>query len=189
MKHPIRLLIIIWSLYWIPLHAQQMESTANAMSDALQLRTALASDMADERPAALKGIAQLRSTKNPSGLPVDIDADFAFAAIDIAHRLLAAGKSTAAEEFFIVAEAALAKAVKRTANEKAQEKSQYLQTLSLVRENYLGKPQEAKLDLEAALALQPENKQLQQRNRALLNREQAQASILKKIAEVKEVAR
>jgi predicted component of type VI protein secretion system len=119
-------------------------------------------------------VERLRAQRGASGLPIsDAGADFAFAAIDIGHRLLARQKPEEAEPFFQAAEQALAQAVSRTADTAAQEKAQYLQKLALIRGNYLNKAVQASQDIEAAIKLQPEDEQLLRLKSTLSRRQPA----------------
>jgi len=115
-------------------------------------------------------LAQLRSAKNISGLPVpSTDGDVGFAALDIGLRLLSAGKPEPAEKFFRETEKALAKAVKETLDEAPAEKAEYLSSLSFVRANFLNKKAEAKADLDEVLRLKPDHPTAKQARERLIN--------------------
>lgn len=131
------------------------------MADALKLRSDLASAVVsgDIKPEA--AIEQLRAAVSPSDLKIDPDAGFAFAAIDVGQRLVAAGKPIEAEKFFLQAEASLDQLVKRTPDTQAKDKAMFLRKLSLIRGNFLNKRNQAKADIDRALTLQPEDKSLQ----------------------------
>ena len=161
-------LVISGLLLTSPLIAQETKSSVVAESApgadllaASQNRASLASQVEDTDESAQKALEELASMKNPSGLPVGKDASMGFAATDIGHRLLAAGKPTAAEVFFQAAENSLSNAVERTPDDLASEKSSYLQNLARIRGNYLGKHREAQEDMAAAAALQPDDERLQ----------------------------
>jgi len=128
---------------------------------AIHERVAIANEITDDLESAEKALEQLRSLKFPSGLPVGKEAGMGFAATDIGHRLLAAGKPIAAEIFFRAAENSLSNAVESTSDELASEKSSYLQNLAHIRSNYLGKHKEAQEDMADAAALLPDNERLQ----------------------------
>ncbi len=134
-------------------------------ADALKLRSDIANAVfgGDTQPDAALG--QLRAATAPSGLQVDPDADFAYAAIDVGQRLIVLGKPVEAEKFFQAAELSLVPLVARPAN--APTKAQYLRKLSLIRGNYLNKADQAKADLEQAIALQPDDKGLQRARQVL----------------------
>jgi hypothetical protein len=132
------------------------------MQAAVQLRSTLAKSVGSGEKSPKEAIAQLHTNVASSGVPVEADADFALAAIDIGQRLIAANKAAAAEPFFQAAEAALAPLAARTANSDAKTRAMLLRKLSLIRGRYLNKVTEAKADIEQAIALQPEDKRLQQ---------------------------
>lgn len=130
------------------------------MAEALNFRAEITSAAIEGKQPASELLARLRTTKSPSGLTINVDADVAFAAIDIGRRLLVAGKPELAGSFFIEAEKALDKAIKDRAESSPKEKAQWLGKLAVVRGQYLGKTKEAQADIEAALALQPDDKAL-----------------------------
>lgn len=177
MNIPIRFLTAVLLGLGTSLYAQEtgVKETPelNRLSEATEQRAQIANSVTDDTISALKALAKLRKVDNPSGLPVNQHADLGYAAIDIGRRLVAAGKNTAAEAFFRAAEQAMTRAVGRTANDKAREKSQYLANLARIRENYLGKSKEAGIDIQEALALQPDDKHLQRLNRILSAREKS----------------
>ena len=142
-----------------PLSAET-KADAQSFADSGKLRgdTAAVVAKGDEKPAS--AIARLKAHESPSGLRIDRDADFAFAAIDVGQRLIAAGKHAEAEEFFREAEKALIKMVKKTPDTATTEKAQYLSKLALIRANYLNNATQAKADLEDAKKLRPDDKYL-----------------------------
>jgi hypothetical protein len=107
-------------------------------------------------------LAQLQGLTAPMGLPVDPAADFGYAAIDVGHRLIAAGRPDVAGIFFKTAETSLAAVVLQTPDTQAWNKAQYLQQLAMIRDRYLNNPVQAMADIEQALALQPNDALLQQ---------------------------
>ena len=139
--------------------------------NSMQAATALRRDLFDavgngsEKPAA--ALARLKKEKSPTGLQLDADADFAFAAIDVGRRLIATRKATEAEAFFRAAETALDLVIGRTADSAARDKVQYLQARATIRANYLNKLTEGKADLAAALKLAQDNPRLKQLQRLL----------------------
>lgn len=137
------------------------------MAAALKLRGSIAQAVAAGTTKPEDALGQLREESSPTGLKLDPDADFAFAAIDVGHRLLAAGKTVQAEKVFQAAEQSLDTVVKRTANAQAREKAQYLTQLSLIRGNYLNKKDQARQDIDEAIGLQPEDKDLKRAKDAL----------------------
>jgi len=105
-------------------------------------------------------IARLKSHASPSGLKIDRDGDFAFAAIDVGQRLVAQGSYAEAEKLFREAEKSLLLVIAKTPDTAKREKATYLQKLALIRSEYLNKLDQAKNDISAARALLPEDKYL-----------------------------
>jgi hypothetical protein len=140
-----------------------------SVTDALKLRGDMADSVGSGTETSAAAVTRLKAQAAASGLQIDSAADFAYAAIDVGQRLLAAGKPAAAEGFFQAAEQSLDGLVKRTADTQAKDKAQYLRKLSFIRGNYLNNAAQAKLDIEQALALQPNDKGLQRARQALAN--------------------
>jgi len=138
------------------------------MTDALKLRTDLAATVVAGAEPVETSIGRLRSGFSPSGLKIDPDADFAFAAIDVGHRLIAARKPAEAEQFFAEAETAMVSMIQKTPDSAAAEKAMYLQELARIRIRFLNKVVDGKADLAAALKLQPNDKNLQRFRNDLL---------------------
>jgi hypothetical protein len=118
---------------------------------------------------ASAALAQLQGLTAPMGLPVDPAGDFGYAAVDVGHRLIAAGKPAEAQIFFKAAEAALKAVVLKTPDAQAWDKAQFLQQLSLIHDQYLNSPVQAKADIEQAIALQPNDALLLQQRALLLS--------------------
>ena len=89
------------------------------------------------------------------------DFDFALGAKDVGLRLVPAGKLLAAGQFFQAAESSLIAALQNTPDTQARDRSEMLKHLAFIRGFYLGKVAQARVDIEQAIALQPENKNLQ----------------------------
>ncbi|MBI3884657.1 MAG: hypothetical protein HY302_02850 [Opitutae bacterium] len=140
-----------------PLSAQ----LSKEMQDGLTLRTAAAAAVINGSERSADAITRLKAHASPSGLKIDRDADFAFAALDVGQRLLAAGKAADAEEFFRAAEKSLDKVLKKTPDSAANDKVQFLSALAMIRARYLNNAPQAKADLDAAIKLKPEDKQLE----------------------------
>ncbi len=155
---------------------------------AAQTRATLANEVQDDRESAARALETLRATKNPSELETTAEAGWGFAAVDIGHRLLAAGKPTAAEVFFEEAESALSQAVAQTSDDHSREKAQYLQTLAQVRGNYLGKEKEAGENMAAAARLQPDDERLQRLSENYAARLKAREGLASRVRELWEVA-
>lgn len=148
-----------------PLHAQvtqaDVKDAAKVMSDAAVLREDIADSITKGSSLSTDRIAQLKGTANASGLKIDSDADFAFAALDVGQRLIAAGKPAEAEAFFREAEKSLDKIVKKTPDTAANDKVQFLSALALLHARYLNNAAQAKADLDAAIKLKPDDKHLE----------------------------
>jgi hypothetical protein len=143
------------------------ESIERRLADAQQLRSDLAAAVSSGERKPEDALAQLKSSQSPTGLALESDADFAFAAIDIGQRLLASGKPTAAESFFREAEASLGTMIAKSADSGVREKVQYLTKRALIRANYLNKPAQAREDIDAGLRLAPNDKGLLRQGRSL----------------------
>ncbi len=131
--------------------AQQTPSLSSLQA-ALKVRADIATAVGRGAETPERGLQQLRK----AGLAQD--ADLAYAALDVAHRLLGAEHPTEAEVFFHSAEQAFEQALKQAAG--AREKAQYLQKLAEVRGKYLNKIAQAKADIDEAIRLQPNDKSL-----------------------------
>ncbi len=139
------------------------------MQEALKLRSDMAGAVASgaEKPEA--ALERLRTASFPGGMKLSADAGFAYAAIDLGQRLVLRHPAEA-EEFFRAAEAALASEVSRTDDAEAKDKAQHLQSLAMIRSNYLNKAEQAQADMAAAVKLRPEDKYLAQFQKTLAAR-------------------
>lgn len=136
-------------------------ASAKLMTDALALRSAAAVAVANGTEPPDAAIIRLRNEASPSGLKIEAAADFAFAALDVGQRLIAAGKPAEAEVFFREAEKSLDQAVKKPPDTAANDKVQFLSALALLRSRYLNQAAQAKADLDAARKLKPDDRQLE----------------------------
>lgn len=123
-------------------------------------RDTLAHSVGDHSLSITAALAQMRASRSSTRLNFPPAVDFAYAAIDLGHRLLAAGKPTEAVTAFQAAEAALEVLVRTTPDARAHDKAQYLQSLAFIRGRYLSKAAQSKADIEQALALKPDEKSL-----------------------------
>jgi hypothetical protein len=132
------------------------------MTAALQLRRDMAIRVATgtENPAA--ALTRLRTQASPSGLGIDSDADFAFAAMDVGHRLAAANKPAEAESFFRETEKSLTTMIQKTPDNAARDKAQYLSARANIRARYLSEAVAAKTDIDEAIRLRPDDAYLKQ---------------------------
>lgn len=145
----------------------QPSPDAAAQEAALNLRGRMAEDVRDDLVKPAEALQRLRQEKSPSALKIDADADFALAALDVGRRLLAVNRPEQAEPFFKEAEKSLERVLRRTPSTAENELVQYLRTRAFIRAEYLGKPAEARADLDAALRLRPDDEHLR-RTRASL---------------------
>lgn len=132
-----------------------------APADALQLRVDMTTAVIDGTETADVAIIRLAKAKAASGLNIQSGADFALAATDIAHRLFVKERTADALKFFNAAETALTVLVQLTPDTKAAQKADYLQRIAFIRGNYLGQTGQAKLDIDQAISLQPDDKRIQ----------------------------
>lgn len=111
----------------------------------------------------LKGLERLREAKLSSGMTGNAEVEFALAAVDIGHRLLGAEKRSEAEVFFSAAEKTFDQVLSRAEVPITdKEKALYLRHLAHLRGNFLGKQDQARADIEQAIQLQPEARELQE---------------------------
>ncbi len=164
-------LIVILALTAPALRAQQKAEepppAAREMLAAHEFRGELVADILAERAKPQAILDKLRGRSNAMGLQFEPQTDFALAAMDIGHRLIALGKAGEAEPFFVEAEKSLGEAIGKLTDENAKSKAMLLEQRAFIRTEFLNKSPEADADLEKAAALQPEEKRLQ-RKRELL---------------------
>jgi hypothetical protein len=165
-------LIALAAFVQLPAQSAQPAPGGKAMTDAVKLRADTAVAVANGNETAAAAINRLKAVDSPSGLKTDHDADFAFAAMDVGQRLVATRKVAEAEMFFQEAEKSLAIVVAKTPDADAANKAMLLQNLAFIRGNYLNKAVQARADIEAAIKLQPDDKNLQ-RFRDSLAKDQA----------------
>jgi hypothetical protein len=140
---------------------------SSAMADALQRRTDLVNYVLSGQHPAEDALQQLHAIPSPTGMQLDADADFAFAAIDVGRRLIALHKPVEAEAFFQAAEISLDAVIDRTPDTSLKDKVQYLEARANIRAEFLNKLTDARSDFDAALKLSPDDKRLQQLSRLL----------------------
>lgn len=182
MKHHLFPLCLAGVLALTALSAQESAQIENTLHEAIQVRAELARGINDDLASANSALARLRAAPNPSGLPVETDADLGLAATDVAHRLLAAGRPTAAEVFFKAAESHLQQAVDHTTRDRPGEKAQYLEVLARIQGNYLAKPDQAKANIEAAIKLRPDDSRLKYLQQSLATLRSDNAPAIKQAA-------
>jgi hypothetical protein len=146
-----------------------MTPSLTALVTAQQVRSVLVASIVNGSMQANAALVQLQGLTAPMGLPVDPAADFGYAAIDVGHRLIAAGSPVAAGVFFRAAETSLASVVLQTPDAQAWNKAQFLQQLALIRDHYLNNPVQAMADIKQAIALQPNDAWLQQEKAMFVN--------------------
>ena len=145
------------------LHAQM------SPSEALAMRADMTKAVLEGSESAASAIARLAKAKGVSGLNIEAGAELAFACMDIGQRLLIQNHGADAAQFFKAAEAALAILVRTTPDAKAAQKARYLQQIAFVRGHCLGQTGQSKLDIDQAISLQPDDKDLQRIKRWIGN--------------------
>ena len=138
-------------------------------ADALQLRVDMAAAVMNGTETADAAITRLAKAKAASGLNIESGADFAIAATDVAHRLFAKEHIADALKFFKAAESALGVLVQGTPDAKAAQKANYLRQIAFIRGNYLGQIDQSKLDIDQAILLQPNDKDIQRTKQLIGN--------------------
>lgn len=139
----------------------------NPLAETARLRHDLAARVTLGSEDCDTAIKELRSQASPTGLKIDADGDFAFAAIDVGRRLMSLGHPAEATQFFREADKALTAAIARTPNAQATEKTQFLTARATIRSRHLKSAAAAQADLDTALQLQPSNAYLKQQRAQL----------------------
>lgn len=138
----------------------QVVSTTDAQQ-ALVMRQGLVASIANNTTTAAAAISQLQAISSPTGMHyASPAADFAYAAIDVGHGLLATGNPASAVIIYKAAETALTTLIAQTSNGSARDKAQYLQALAYIQGRYLGEVVQAKSNIDQAIALQPGDRSL-----------------------------
>jgi len=117
-------------------------------------RASLAVSVVSGAIKAPVAVARLRNSAKEAAFVGDRDEDFAFSAIDVGNRLIAAGKSSEAEQFFRAAETALTSSL---AARSGKEKARPLATRAMLRARFLGDQDGAEKDAAEALVLVPDD--------------------------------
>lgn len=159
MKPRLLLLFTAFAAASLPSVAQQPVSLAT-MQAALQFRAEIATAVAAETETPENALKRLRENSAASGLNKSRDADYGYASLDIAQRLLAMREVEAAEVFFRAAETGFEEASNHTPRGQAREKADYLRNLAHIRAKFLNKAAQARDDIDEAIRLQPEDKTL-----------------------------
>jgi hypothetical protein len=139
----------------------------DAVAAALGQRKVMTGNIVSGSEAPAAAVDRLKGMSSPTGLKIDHEADFAFAAMDVGQRLIAADKTDAAALFFQAAEKSLVVLVNRTPEAQAPAKAHFLENLSFIRGNCLNEVAQARLDIEQAIALRPDDPHLQDMRRNL----------------------
>lgn len=154
--------------------AQEVNKADPKWRAAIEYRAAMAEAIATFKEDPTAAVARLQSSEVIKAQSSESDRDLAVAAIDIGHRLISLGHPSAAETFFRLADKTLTSALTR---EKAalgnKEKAQYLKHRAHIRGNFLGRPEQARADIDAAIVLQPDDRSLEE-TRARLARGQGE---------------
>jgi len=133
------------------------DNPRNAATEALARREAMVAEIGRGSLTASAAIERLKVDDSPTGFKPERNADFAFAALDLALRLVGSGQVSSAEPFFAEADKALTAALDAKPAPSAKDRAMLLQKRALIRANYLNQPAAAKADLEEAAKLQPDD--------------------------------
>ena len=178
MKH-----VVVRSFAWslmlsLPIILPAVETTtppgqASAVSplfEALKFREQVSRDLlggTETRESALK---RLRAHPAPIGQGLTPDAEYAFAVVEIAQRLAAAGRHADAEGLFRESEEALGRALASLRKDDTHERVLLLRKRAMVRSYHLGKGTEAKADFDEAVKARPGDKAIVRQRDLLLSR-------------------
>ncbi len=135
-------------------------SNLGAYMTVIQARADMAAGIIGGKETVSTALVRLKTLSAPAWCQFDPDGDYSSAAIQIGHRLLAAGKSVEAELFFRAAEQSLVSVLARTPDSEPVIKAGYLGNLALIRGRYLGNPVQAVRDVTQALSLLPNDSNL-----------------------------
>jgi hypothetical protein len=158
----------LWTLFLFAAAAGIAPAADSELQAAHRFRFELAQAVAAKTLAPAEALQQLQSGRPGRGRASGDDADFGQAADAVGRHLMGMRRPDAAEPFFFAAEESLERAVKGTSDRSA--KAQYLVQLASIQASYLQRPTEAKANLDAAVRLQPDDKDLAQRRAALERR-------------------
>lgn len=113
---------------------------------------------------------RLKSERSPVGLELDVRTERGLAAVDIGHRLVAAGRPEAGEVLFKAAEEAFGEALGALPErDSGGQKALIFEKRAQIRAEFLGKIDSAKADFDEALRLRPDDRRLQNLRDTVLN--------------------
>lgn len=113
---------------------------------------------------------RLKSERSPVGLDLDVRTERGLAAVDIGHRLVAAGRPEAGEVLFKAAEEAFGEALAALPErDSGGQKALLFEKRGQIRAEFLGKIDSAKTDFDEALRLRPDDRRLQSLRDTVLN--------------------
>ncbi len=143
----------------------ETQAEKSPLLEASKMREQLATAIMRGGEDIVSALVRLRAHPAPTGLGLSRESEYAFAVVEIGHRLIAANRPKEAEAFFREAEAALGRALEPVSEEKTHERVLILRKRALVRSQFLGKGIEAKADLKEAIRLRPEDQSIIERQR------------------------
>lgn len=143
--------------------AQEVNKVDPKWRAAIEYRAAMAEAIATFKEDPTAALVRLQNSDVIKAQSTEPDRDLAVAAIDIGHRLISLGHPSAAEAFFRLADKTLTSALnQKKAALGSKEKAQYLKYRAHVQGNFLSRPEQARADIDAAIALQPDDQSLQE---------------------------
>lgn len=143
--------------------AQETNKVDPKRRAAIEYRAAMTEAIATFKEDPTAALARLQNSEVIKAQSSESDRDLAVAAIDIGHRLISLGHPSAAEAFFRLADKTLTSALSREkAASGGKEKAQYLKHRAHVRGNFLSRPEQARADIDEAIALQPDDQSLKE---------------------------
>ncbi len=151
------------------LRAQEKLPPTSAHARAVKAREELSVAVASGSETPEGAMARLERGTLPTALDFERELDLSLAAIDIGERLLIVQKAKEALSFFASAEKLLKAYVAHTPDTAARSKALALRKLAYIRANFLGQAAQAKLDIDRAVQLQPDDKTLLQARTRLAN--------------------
>ncbi len=178
MKHAI-VRFFVWSLMLSPpvvAFAAEKAGTASAnganspLLGALRFREEVAGALLKGDENLESALKRLRGNPAPTGQGLSRETEYAFAVVEIAQRLGAAGRLVEAESLFREGEQALGAALGNLRSDDIHERVLVLRKRAMVRSYHLGKGSEAKADFEEAIKARPNDKTIVRQRDLLLSR-------------------
>ena len=150
-------MLIAFLLLAAPLSAQRTQLQREEITN---FRASIIEDVLRGDRNAASAIAHLKGRKAASNFSFEGDGALGLAAIDIGKRLELVGDRASAQLFFEEAEKALIKAA-RTKSTTLEQKVIFLQKLATIQATNLNNPRAARANLDQAMELAPDSKNLE----------------------------